>query len=121
MGRCGPLGSYIETMITTDKPDASEETDNQPVFCDLLIGLLVAPLALAMLGLMGLFVWAYIGLIIPIVIIGLVFWACGHYGSNHSILAGWRYRLTMRRQRPIPRRRLLGPTLHRRLSDHRHI
>jgi len=111
------MGLYAETMITTRKTDVEETTDNEPVFCDLLIGLLVVPLALSGVGLMGLFAWAHIGLIIPIVIIGLAFWACGHYGTKRSVLAGLRYR--MKKQRPIPRRRLLGPTLHRRLSDSR--
>ncbi len=104
MGRCGPLGSYIETMITTDKPDVGEEIDNKPVFCDLLIGLLVVPFAVGMLGLMGLYAWAHIGLIIPIVIIGTAFWACGHYGSNRSVLAGWRYRTTHQQRIKIKRR-----------------
>jgi hypothetical protein len=40
------MGPYAETVITTKKADVEVETDNKPVFCDLLIGLLVVPFAL---------------------------------------------------------------------------
>ncbi len=104
MGPFEYIGPYAETVITTRKSDVEGEADNKPVFVDLLIGLLVVPLALAGLGLMGLWVWAHIGPIIPIVIIGLAFWACGHYGSNRSVLAGWRYRTTHQQRIKIKRR-----------------
>lgn len=59
--------------------------------------------------------WKFIGWIAAFAVIGLGFWACKHYGTNHSVFDRWRYRTT-RAQRRIIERRLSAHTIQRRLQ-----
>lgn len=80
------IGPYAETVITTRKTDANTRTDNSPGFGDVLIGLLLLCPALWVIAFMGLFLWAHIGIILVAGVIGLGFWACGHYGTDKRLL-----------------------------------
>lgn len=101
------IGPFAETMITTRESDVDETTDNKNSgsMIHVIITLFIIGPAMWFLIFMGLFTWAYIGLIIPITIIGLAIWACGYYGTNNSIIDKIRYRTT-KAQRAIIKRRL---------------
>lgn len=93
------MGPYAETIITTRKTDVEGETDNSPGGWNVIIGLILLGPALWVVWFMGLYLWAHIGLIIPTVVIGLSFWACGRYGTNRSLFARLRYRTQRKRIR----------------------
>lgn len=97
------MGPYAEMSIITRKTDG-DETDNKPGVLYGLIGLCLLGPALWVVSLMGLFCWAYIGLLAPAVVIGLLIWACGRYGTNNSIIDRFRYRTTRGQRAKIARR-----------------
>lgn len=105
MGPFGSIGPYTEATITTRKSDGAAPTDKQPHFGHFVIGLLFLGPALWVVGFMGLFVWSYIGLLLPAGIIGLAIWACGYYGTNDSLWRRFTYRTTAA-HRAIIRQRL---------------
>ena len=94
------IGPYSETTITTRKSDV---TDNKPGGWYVVIALCLIGPAMWTLFFMGLFLWKHIGLIGVSVVIGLGFWACGHYGTNRSILDRYRYRTTPEQRACITR------------------
>ena len=99
------MGPYTGTTITTRKTDVTtEKTDNKPSACSVLIGLILLGPALWVVAFMGLFCWTHIGLISVVGIIGLTFWACGHFGTDNSILDRFRYRTTPDQRSRIDRR-----------------
>lgn len=102
----GPLdmGPYAEMSITTRKSDQKTTTDKEPGAIHVVIALLLLGPALWAAWFIGLYTWSYIGLIIPVGIIGLAIWACGHYGTNRSILDRFRYRITQSQRDRISRR-----------------
>ena len=104
MGPFDDIGPYAETVITTRKTDVNAKPDNEPGFCHVLIGLLLLFPGLWVVAFMGLFLWAYIGPITAIGIIGLSFCACARYGTNHSILDLFRYRTAIANRKRIARR-----------------
>ncbi len=103
----GPFDDYGDMRIITRKTDVAVEADNKPRFASVLIGLLLALPTYWTLCFMGLYLIAHIGVIAPSGIIGLGFWACAYYGTNHSVLDRFRYRTT-KIQRAIISRRLSG-------------
>lgn len=109
------IGPYAEMSIITQKSDVEETaTDNTVAgVARVIIALLLFGPAVCILFFMGLFICAHIGPIAPAAIIGLAIWACGHYGTNNSILDRFRYRTT-----PAQRaERLADARVSRRLSD----
>ncbi|RLC89139.1 MAG: hypothetical protein DRJ03_00875 [Chloroflexi bacterium] len=104
MGPFDDLGPYAETTITTRKTDADKATDNESHFGHLVIGTLLLGPALWVVVFMGLFCWKYIGPLSAAGLIGLGFWACGHYGTNRSVLDRFRYRTTKAQRETIQRR-----------------
>lgn len=105
MGPLDNIGPYAETTITTRRSDV-DKTDNKPGVFAVLIGLFLLGPALWVATFMGLFCWAYIGPISATAVIGLLLWACGHYGTNRSILDRFRYRTTEVQRAKIARRLL---------------
>lgn len=102
MGPLEDIGPYANTMITTQKTDVA---DNKPGICSVLIGLLLLGPALWVLTFMGLFLWAHIGLIAPVTLIGLMFWACAYSRTHHkSFKLHWNHRLSDDERATIKRR-----------------
>lgn len=106
MGCSSGFGGMFSQMMR--KTNIEKPTDNDEAhFGHFVIGLLLVAPTLWVVVFMGLFAWAHIGLLAPIVIIGTALWACGYYGTNRSILDRFRYRTTAA-QRARIRRRLSG-------------
>lgn len=102
MGPFEDIGPYATmTIMTTQKSDV---TDNKPGGWYVVIALLLLGPAMWTLFFMGLFLWTHIGLISVVTVIGLCFWACGHYGTNRSILDRFRYRTTPEQRVRVSRR-----------------
>jgi hypothetical protein len=99
---------YGDMVIATKKEDSSYRTIDgwaiyscfTMLFLSTIGGIIGATFVIGIAA-------RFIGWIVPIVVIGLGFWACNHYGTNHSILDRWRYRTT-KAQRAIILRRLSG-------------
>lgn len=102
----GPI-DYSDMVISTRLSDGRKATDKPHGGETVIIGIIMLVVSFPIIVLMGLYVWHLIGLIIPVGIIGLGLWACGHYGTNDSVLARFRYRTT-NRSRAIIERRLSG-------------
>jgi hypothetical protein len=98
------LIDYSDLVATTKLSDEAQTTDKPEGGETVIIGLIMGVVSFPIIVLMGLFVWHLIGLIIPIAVIGLGFWACGHYGTNDSLTARFRYRTTKRSRAIIERR-----------------
>lgn len=98
----GPI-DYSDLVATMKISDHS--TNKAPGGETIIIAWIMGCVAFPIVIFMGLFLYEFIGLIAPVAIIGLAMWACGYYGTNHSIVARFRYRCS-RRQRLIIKRRL---------------
>lgn len=107
------LIDYSNLVATTKISDGT--TGQAPGGETIIIGWIMSCVSFPIIIFMGLFLCEFIGLIAPVVIIGLAIWACGYYGTNRSLWARFRYRTT-KRQRMIIGRRLSEYTIRRRLS-----
>lgn len=104
MGPLDNIGPYAETTITTRESDVEPETDNKPGILSLIIGVCILGPCICIFVFMGLYIWAHIGPITVCVVIGLGLWACGHYGTERSILDRFRYRTTKSQRTKMARR-----------------
>lgn len=107
MGCSSGFGDLFSQIMRKSDVAKGEPDNNEAHFGHFVIGLLLVAPTLWVVVFMGLFAWAHIGLLAPIVIIGTALWACGYYGTNRSILDRFRYRTTAA-QRARIRRRLSG-------------
>ena len=96
---------YGDMVIATKKEDSPyRTTDGWAVYsCFTMLFLSVIGLIIGATFVIGIGL-KFIGWIIPVVVIGLGFWACKYYGTNHSILNKWRYRTTKAHRKIIIRR-----------------
>jgi hypothetical protein len=97
---------YSDMVIATRLSDGKAD-GKAPGLETVIIGWIMLCVAFPITILMGLFVWHHIGPIAAAGIIGLGFWACGHYGTNNSLLRRLRYRSRAKHCAKI-RRRLLS-------------
>jgi len=99
---------YGDMVIATKKEDSAyRTTDGWAVyscFTMLFLSVIGGTIGAAfVIGIAARFIWW----IVPAVVIGLGYWACNYYGTNHSVLDRWRYRAT-KAQRKVILRRLSG-------------
>ncbi len=99
MGPCDYSDMVIATRLSDGKGDSKA-----PGCETVVIAWIMLCVSFPIVILMGLFVWKYIGLIAGSGLIGLGFWACGHYGTNNSLWRRLRYRPTASHCAKIRRR-----------------
>lgn len=110
------IPDYSDMVIAT-KPDdlPYRTTDGWAIYsCFTMLFLSSIGIVIGAGILIGIFL-QFMGLIITASIIGLMFWLCKHYGTNHSVFDRWRYRTTKSQREHIVHR-LSAQTIRRRLT-----